>query len=328
MLPYAREYAGLFIAGLAVNVLNTTLSNLATAEGAVMYSMRSMLLGGVANIVLDPLLITGLGLGVFGAALATLLSRLLSLGTYLFFVFGNRSCLHIGIKQIRMEGKLWGEMAKIGVPTLVYQFLCSAALTQTTHLAGRYGDAAVAALGIVSRISSLGMMTIMGFLKGYQTFVGFNYGARQFERVRGATRTAALWTTLFAVLACVGALLFRTPLIRAFNASDPAVLAIGVRALVVNAVTFLTVGFQVVYSAKFMGLGKAVEGGLISLGRQGIFFIPVICLFSALWGLEGVILAQPAADVLSLALVCCLAVKDGREEAALLAGARSGEVLP
>lgn len=152
----------------------------------------------------------------------------------------------------------------------------------------------------------------------YQTFVGFNYGAKRYDRVRSATRTALLWTTGFCAVCSPGMLLFRVPLIRAFNANDAQVLAIGAKALSLNAITFLTFGFQVVYSTKFMGLGKAMDGGLISLGRQGFFFIPAIYLLATCFGLTGVIVAQPLADILSMVLVCVLALKKRKEENMLL----------
>lgn len=185
------------------------------------------------------------------------------------------------------------------------------------NVANPFGDAAIAAVGIVSRVLTLGIMIIMGFLKGYQTFVGFNFGAKKYERVKKATNISILWTTAFCVICCVGILIFRVPLIHAFNSADSDVLDIGTRALIPSALTFLTVGFQVVYSTKFMGLGKGVEGGLISLGRQGFFFIPAIYIMSSVWGLNGLIYAQPVADILSFVLVCVLAVKNAKEEKSL-----------
>lgn len=134
MLPYAREYAIPFIIGLVINVFNSTMSNIATAEGQPMYSMRSMLLGGIINIVLDPIFIIVLNMGVFGAALATLIARLVSFATYLAFLLQKRSALHFSVKLIHPTKKLLGEIAKIGIPTMFYQVLCSVALSITTML--------------------------------------------------------------------------------------------------------------------------------------------------------------------------------------------------
>lgn len=318
MMPYARAYAVPFIIGLVINVFNATMSNIATAEGAPVYSMRSMLIGGIANIILDPVCISILGMGVYGAAFATLIARLLSLGSYLLFLFQKKSSLHFSFRFIRPDRKLLFEIAQIGVPACLYQALLSVALTITNNLAAPYGDSAVAAAGIVSRIITLGIMTIMGFCKGYQTLVGFNYGAGNYKRVREATHTALRWTTIFCVVCCAVLLLFRTPLILAFSPDDPQVLSIGSRILALTAITFLTLGYQIVYSTKFMGMGCGLEGGLISMGRQGIFFIPAIYTLTAVWGLNGLILSQPVADILSMLLVVVLARKNEKAESRLI----------
>jgi len=120
MLPYAREYAIPFIMGLIVNVVNVTLSNLTTNEGAPIYSMRAMLLGGLGNIILDPLLIFVFHMGVFGAAIATLLSRLLSLSSYLLYLFQKKSSLDYSLKNVHIEKKLLIQIAKIGIPTCIF----------------------------------------------------------------------------------------------------------------------------------------------------------------------------------------------------------------
>jgi putative MATE family efflux protein len=280
--------------------------------------MTAMLVGVIGNIILDPVCIYALHMGVAGAAIATLLARLISFSVYLFYLLTKRSNFNFSIKNFRFKKQIYIEIAKIGVPTFVYQFLCSAALSLTDIFAAKYGDAAVAAFGIVNRIMTLGVMTMFGFLRGYQPFIGFNYGAKKYERVKSATKYVLLWSTVFAGICCAAMILFRGQLICAFNSSDPQVQRIGSQAILFNAVTFLTMGIQTVYSFKFMGLGKAVEGGLISLGRQGIFFIPIIVLLSSVFGLVGVILAQPTADLLSFLLVVVLAQKNRNEEKLLL----------
>lgn len=318
MMPYAIEYAIPFIIGLAINVFNATVSNLATSEGQPVYSMKSMLIGGLANIILDPIFILVFQWGVLGAALATLVSRMISLTLYLFYLIGRKSTVHYTVKNIHIEKRLMLEIAKIGIPTMIYQILLSVALSITNNLARPFGDSAIAACGIVSRIISLGIMAIMGFMKGYQTFVGFNYGAKQYVRVKKATHTALIWSTVFCTICTVALILFRVQLIRAFNANDSEVVVIGSKALIFNAITFLAVGFQIVYSTKFMGLGKGIEGGLISLGRQGFFFIPIIYIMTAFMGLDGLIVSQPIADVLSMALVCILAFRNYKYENVLI----------
>lgn len=307
ILPYARAYAIPFIIGLLFNVFNITINNIITSEGASMYSMIAMLIGGCTNIVLDPIMIFSMGMGVKGAAIATLISRCLSTSIYLFYIFSGKSNYHFAVKNCKFEKKIFAEIFKIGVPMLIYQGLYSVALALTNNQAAAYGDPAVAALGIVTRIVSLGSMMLMGFLKGYQPFVGYNYGAGKYERVKEATKTALIWTTGFCLVTAAFMIGGRHILIYAFSKNDALVMSIGTKALIFNSITFIGMGYQTVYSFRFMGLGRAKEGGMISLGRQGIFFIPIIIILTYALGLNGIILAQPLADICSMILVFFLA---------------------
>jgi len=309
IFPYAKEYAIPFIIGLIFNVFNITINNIITAEGASMYSMIAMLIGGCVNIVLDPICIFLLGMGVKGAAIATLVSRCISSSFYIYYIFRGKSNFHFSFKNCKFQKKILAEIFKIGVPMLMYQLLLSLALSITNNQASNYGDSAVAAFGIVSRIISLSTMMLMGFLKGYQPFVGFNYSAGKHKRVKEATNTVLLWTTIFCTVTAVLIIFGRDILMQAFSKNDTEVLQIGTKALFYNAITFITMGYQTVFSFKFMGLGKAKEGGMISLGRQGIFFIPIVLILSYAFGLNGVILSQPLADICSLILVYALAHK-------------------
>lgn len=314
MMPYAREYAIPFIIGLVINVFNSCINNLTTSEGQPIYSMRAMLLGGVLNMVLDPLFIIVLHMGVFGAAFATLISRLVSLATFILFLLQKKSVIHYSLKNVHIEKKLIGEIMKIGIPNCFYQVLLSTMLLLTNNVAAPFGDSVVAAVGIVSRIITLGIMIVMGFLKGYQTLVGFNYGSGNYDRVHAATKTALIWSTAFSFIYSILLIIFRVPIIRAFNPSDATVLDIGGKALLLCAITFLTVGFQLVYSCKFMALGKGIDSALVGLGRQGFFFIPTIYILTAFFGINGIIFTQPVADILSAVMVLILALKNRKGE--------------
>ncbi|MFA9464665.1 MAG: MATE family efflux transporter [Velocimicrobium sp.] len=303
IMPYAKEYAVWFLIGLIFNVFNITVNNIITAEGATSYSMIAMLTGGVVNVILDPIFIFKLDLGVKGAAFATLLSRFIVFCIYMYYILRGRSNFHFSIKNFRLQRKVFAEIFKIGIPMLVYQLLCSLALSLTNSQAAKYGDEAVAAIGVVNRILSLGAMMIMGFLKGYQPFVGYNYAAGNQARVKEATKTALLWTTIFCISVAVLFIGLKRPLIQAFIRTDSNVLRIGQKTLVMNLLTFIGMGYQMVYSTMFMGLGKAKEGGMISIGRQGMFFIPILLIAAKISGLNGIIAAQPLADICSMILV-------------------------
>lgn len=313
MLPHAREYAIPFIIGLVFNVFNITYNNIITSEGASFYSMLAMLIGGCVNMILDPILILALNMGIQGAGIATLLSRMISTGIYLCYLCSKKSNYHISIRMISFENRIIMEILKIGIPMLIYQGLCFVALTLTNHFAAFYGDFVVAAFGIVNRMISLFVMILMGFLKGYQPFIGYNYTAGKEERVKEATKTVMIWTSIFCIVAVVIMILGRYQLIELFSKEDEDVIKVGTKILIVNAITFLGMGYQTVHSFRFMGLGKAKEGGLISIGRQGIFFIPIILVLTYTMGLNGIILSQPLADICSMFLVFML-VKGNKKD--------------
>uniref|UniRef100_A0A7C9JDI6 Multidrug export protein MepA n=1 Tax=Muribaculaceae bacterium Z82 TaxID=2304548 RepID=A0A7C9JDI6_9BACT len=306
MMPYAASYAVPFFIAMAFYAFNATANNLIVSEGATTVSMAAMLLGGISNIVLDPVMIFALGWGVAGAAVATLAGTLLTTCVYLSYFLRGKSSLALSPRNLRPRAEMYAQVLKIGVPNLTYQLLVSVALWLTNVFAASYGDAAVAALGIEARIMNLASMVAFGFVKGYQPFAGFNYGARQFGRVREATKTACVWETAFACVAAVLLIAFAEPLLSAFSQGNASIVAIGAIALFWNALSFSTFGVQAVYSAFFLALGKAKQGALIAVGRQGIFFIPALLIGSAAFGLPGIIAAQPIGDLLSFLLVLVL----------------------
>ena len=302
-LPYAKEYAIPFIIGLLFNVFNITMNNMIVAEGASTFSMVAMLAGGIVNMILDPVFILGVHMGVSGAAYATLLSRLVSFGLYVYYICSKKSNFHFSLHNIKPEKALLGEIFKIGMPMLIYQLLCSIAISATNYEARSYGDSAIAGIGVANRILSLGSMMMTGFLKGFQPFIGFNYGAKQYERVNTALHTALKWATAFGVIAGIAMIVFHTPLIHLFTKTDTEMLRIGSQFLILNAITFMGFGFAMVYDFFFLGMGLGKQGGMISMGRQGFFFLPLIFLLPKFFGLNGILIAQPIADLLTFGMI-------------------------
>lgn len=293
---YVKAYGIIYVIGLIFNVFNMIMNNLLVAEGNSSYSMTAMLVGGCANLILDPLFIFGFQLGVTGAAIATLISRLLSTVLYLLYLQSTNSYLNLSPRHFKPHLALYCEIFKIGMPICMFQFLTGGAISLTNILARPFGEAAIAAMGIVNRIMSLESNLLYGFLKGYSPFVGYNYGAGNSERVRNATKTVLWWSTLVNILFGVLCIIFSRQLIYLFNQESVKVLEIGRMALIVDAVSFMTIGIQIVIGNYFLATGKAKQGGILSMCRQGFFFIPLLFLFTNLWGLVGLIAAQLAAD--------------------------------
>ena len=179
-----------------------------------------------------------------------------------------------------------------------------------------YGPSALAAMGPLTKIMSMGSLTVFGFLKGFQPIAGFSYGAKKFDRLQAALQTALLWSTLFCALFGLSLAVFATPIMSLFTQTDAEMIRIGALALRANGLSFILFGFYTVYSFLYLVLGKALSGCFLGACRQGICFVPIIVLLPMFWGLEGILYAQPLADVLASVVTTVLAVHLHHELAA------------
>lgn len=192
VLPYAATYASIYIVSCIFNVFNVTMNNIVTSEGAAKTTMCALLLGAVLNIGLDPLFIYTFNFGVAGAAIATAISQVVSTLVYLFYIFRQKSAFQFRIKDCTFSNEILSEIFKIGVPTLVFQLLTSISISLINNAAGNYGDSAIAGMGVVTRLISMGSLTVFGFIKGFQPIAGYSYGAKKFDRLRTAIKISIL----------------------------------------------------------------------------------------------------------------------------------------
>ena len=199
VLPYAATYAGIYIVSCIFNVFNVTMNNIVTSEGAAKTTMCALLLGAVLNIGLDPLFIYTFNFGVAGAAIATAISQVVSTLVYLFYIFRQKSAFQFRIKDCTFSKEILSEIFKIGVPTLVFQLLTSISISLINNAAGNYGDSAIAGMGVVTRLISMGSLTVFGFIKGFQPIAGYSYGAKKFDRLRTAIKISILWFIIQSV---------------------------------------------------------------------------------------------------------------------------------
>lgn len=308
ILPYAATYAGIYIVSCIFNVFNVTMNNIVTSEGAAKTTMCALLMGAVLNIALDPLFIYVFDLGVAGAAIATAISQVVSTCVYLTYILRKRSVFHFKIKDCTYTKEIMSEIFKIGIPTLVFQILTSVSISLINNAAGGYGDSAIAGMGVVTRLISMGSLSVFGFIKGFQPIAGYSYGAKKFDRLREAIKTSILWSTAFCVIFGVILALFPTAIVSRFTKGDAEMIRIGAASLRANGISIILFGFYTVYSSLFLALGKGREGFILGACRQGICFIPVILLLPIVWGLNGIMYAQPIADVLSAVITVFMAI--------------------
>lgn len=268
----------------------------------------SMLVTTLYNVV-DTYFVSGLGKQ---AAAATLASQIVTSAIYVWFFAGGRSFLKIAISKCRPSAAVYREILKVGVSMLLLQLLSSLSMSRISAAAGPCGEDAIAAMGIVLRIVTLGVNVVFGYMKGFQPMAGFNYGAKNIVRLREAIRSYLKWTTIFCVLWTGVIFLLAGPILSLFG-DDPQVLAIAVPALRANTALFFTFGFQFTYSTLYLAMGKALGGGFLNICRQGVLFMPVILILPGIWGLDGVIWAQAVADILTTLVTVLFAVHIHKE---------------
>ena len=308
ILPYAATYAGIYIVSCIFNVFNVTMNNIVTSEGAAKTTMCALLMGAVLNIALDPLFIYVFDLRLAGAAIATAISQVVSTCVYLTYILRKKSVFHFKIKDCTYTKEIMSEIFKIGIPTLVFQILTSVSISLINNAAGDYGDSAIAGMGVVTRLISMGSLSVFGFIKGFQPIAGYSYGAKKFDRLRESIKTSIVWSTVFCVIFGLILALFPEAIVSQFTKGDAEMIRIGAASLRANGISIMLFGFYTVYSSLFLALGKGREGFILGACRQGICFIPVILLFPIVWGLNGILYAQPIADVLSAIVTVLIAI--------------------
>lgn len=313
VMPYAVAYTRIYIAGSIFNVFNVTMNNIVSSEGAAKTTMCVLLTGAVLNVILDPIFIYGLDLGITGAAMATALSQFVSTMVYLCYILRKKSVFRFRIKDCCFSREILSEILKIGIPTLAFQVLTSLSISMINNGAMKYGGSALAAMGPVTKIMSVGSLMVFGFLKGLQPIAGYSYGAKRFDRLHEAIKTAIVWSTVFCAVFGLLAALCATPVMAQFTRDDMEMIRIGRTALRANGLSFVLFGFYTVYSSLFLALGKAKEGCFLGACRQGLCFVPVMLLLPRLFGLHGILYAQPVADVLSAVIALWMAARLHRE---------------
>lgn len=311
ILPYTKAYLRVILLGAPWMTSSLVLNNQLRYQGSASYAMVGIASGAVLNIALDPLLIFTARLGVAGAAWATIASQFVS------FCLLLAGCSRGGNLRIRVSNVQWKlsyyvQIVRGGLPSLARQGLASVATICLNRAAGPYGDAAIAAMGVVQRIMMFGGSAMIGFGQGFQPVCGFNYGAKLYSRVK-----EGFWfcvRTSFGFLLVVSALgfVFAPQFIAVFR-DDPEVIAIGSAALRFQCVTLSAMSWTTMSNMMLQTIGKTAGATFLAMSRQGIFFIPLVYLLSMWLGLTGVELTQSAADALTLLCAVPLQLRTLRE---------------
>lgn len=304
--PYARQYAMYILIGTPFMASSLVLNNQLRFQGSAFFGMIGMGVGAVLNIALDPLFIFVLDMGVSGAALATILSQIVS------FCLLLRGCtrggnIAISLKNFSPSWARYKEIARGGTPSLFRQGLGSVATICLNFAAGIYGDAAIAGMSIVTRVLQFANSAIIGLGQGFQPVCGFNYGAKLYGRVR-----KAFWFTVslaFCVL-LIGSIVgiaFAPQIIAIFRKEDLEVIKIGALSLRLQCIFLPLSAFVVGSNMMLQTIGKPVKASISAAARTGLFFVPAILILPQFFGLLGVQMSQAVADLCSFVLCVPLA---------------------
>ena len=304
--PYAQDYVRWLMPGVPFLVSSLVVNNQLRFQGSAFYGMIGITSGAMLNVALDPLFIFGFDMGVAGAALATSLSQMVS---FALLLAGTRrgGNIRIRLKSYTPSFATFKEILRGGIPSLARQGLNSLASVCLNLAAGRYGDAAIAAMSIVSRIMMMTVSAIIGFGQGFQPICGFNYGAKLYGRVRKAFWLCVRICFGVLVVLSVLAVSFAPSIVGLFLENDPEVQRIGTLALRLQCILIPLFSFTCISNMMLQTMGIAGKATLLAVARQGLFFIPAVFVLEKLFGLLGVQMAQPVADVLAFCLSVPLA---------------------
>ena len=303
--PHAVEYLSIILVGAPILAASFVLNNLLRFQGYSFYGMIGVTIGGVLNMVLDPLFIFVFHMGTAGAALATVLSQAIGL-VVLYYLNNRHSSVKIRIRNFRPRAAHFADIIRGGLPSLLRQGIASIAVICLNLAAKPYGDAAIAAMSIVSKITMFTNSAMLGFGQGFQPVCGFNYGAKLYDRVKKGYFFCVKGSFLFLAVLAVVEFFAAGTLIGVFR-DDPAVIEIGTLALRLQCLTLPSFSVIIISNMMLQTSGKVVSASLVGSARQGIFLIPAVFILPAVFGLVGIQMAQPVADMCTLIMTVPLA---------------------
>ncbi|MCR5293012.1 MAG: MATE family efflux transporter [Eubacterium sp.] len=303
------QYARIILIGAPFMMCQFVVNNQLRFQGSAVYAMIGLLSGAIMNMFLDPLLILVLGLGIRGAAIATVMGQITSF--FILLIGSTRGeNIHLNIKNVRLNGYYIGQIINGGIPSLFRQGLAAISTILLNRASGVFGgEAAIAGMSIVSRVTMLVISALIGFGQGYQPACSFNYGAGLKKRVREGYWFSVIWGTVFLTVMAVVCFI-KAPEIIGFFRKDVDVIAVGKTALRFQCIVLPINSFIIMTNMMLQSMGKGVKASITSSSKNGICFIPAIKILPLILGLTGVQAAQPLADVLTLGITIPFAASE------------------
>ena len=313
----AKSYLTIVSLGGPFVLIGSCCSNVIRAEGQPGKAMMGQLLGNLANVVLDPILILGFGWNITGAAIATVLGNVIGAGYYILYFLWGKSTLSIRLRDFTWGDRVCRGVLAIGIPASLGSLMMSVSQIVVNSLMAGYGDMALAGIGVAMKVTMITGMVCIGFGQGVQPLLGYCAGAQLWPRFQKVLKFSVAFSFLLSAVMTLLCYLFTRQIVGVFL-TDPAACDYGVRFARILLTTSFLFGVFYVLSSVLQAMGAAAESLVINLSRQGLIYIPALFLLNAALGAEGLVWAQPVADLLSTALAAglCLAGLRRAERAA------------
>jgi len=313
ILPYARDYMTVILTGMVFPTFAMALNGLVRAEGNARVAMTGMIIGAVSNIILDAILIIPLDMGIKGAALATVIAQLISVVYLMSYYFTGKSFLKIHSRNLVLEWNILKAILAIGIASFARMVATSLSVIFVNRMLGAYGgDYAVSAYGIINRIMMFAIMPGIVIGQGLQPILGFNYGAKRYDRALKVIKIAIVAATICSAVVFLVLYFTPEPFIRIFT-TDSELIALGSYAAKRIFLALYLIGFMMVGSLVFQSIGKATQSFITSISRAALFLIPLVFILPHFLQLDGVWLAFPIADALTFILTLILLLPQMRE---------------
>ena len=298
ILPYTRQYLGISLLGTPFIMGTFCINNQMRFQGFTKYSVYGAISGSIINCLLDPVFIFGFSMGVSGAAVASVIGQIC--GFVIMLIMSQKEgVIHYTHRRISFEGRFVKEIIAGGTPSISRQGLASVSTIALNSVAGNYGDAAIAAMSIVTRISMFIFSVIVGLGQGFQPMCGFCYGAKLYDRVKEGFWFSTKIGTFFLLFWSVVLNIFSGEVVSLFR-DDSKVIAIGIPALRYQMIIFPACSFMMMANMMMQTCRKTIRANILAASRQGLFFIPLIFVLPYFYGLFGVEICQAVSDIISL----------------------------
>lgn len=291
-----RSYLQIIVGLSFIMTLQIILPAMLRSEGKVKQAVTGMIIGTILNIILDPLFIMVFDLGVAGAAWATMIGNSFAVIYYLMVYLKGNTALSVKFRDFSPSKRIFSQVLKIGFPTSLAQVIMSFSNIILNNIAGNYGDYVISAYGVSGKLIMMVFMITMGYVSGYMPFAGYNFGSGNIKRLTAALKFTVLSGTGICLFLLIPFIWLAPAFLEAFT-TEPQIIETGTAFLRAQAWAVPFMAIQLSMMSTFQATGQAIRATIVNLGRQCIFYIPFLYLFNYLWGLQGLLYAQMAADL-------------------------------